>query len=83
MLSGVNTDKEPTFNTPLEPTTMPFGETNTTCPLVKPPFLLIEFTIPLILIWLSIKLINVEISLPLTSSWNIKFAISPLLKSKS
>ena len=25
---GVKTDKEPTFKTPLEPTTMPFGEIN-------------------------------------------------------
>ena len=45
--SGVNTDNEPTFNTPLAPTTIPLGETNTKCPLLNPPFSLFKaFTTP-------------------------------------
>ena len=34
----VKIDKLPTFNTPLEPTTIPFGETKTNCPfpLIEP-----------------------------------------------
>ena len=44
------TDKVPTFNTPLVPTNIPFGETNTTLPPVKSPFLFTEFTIPWIFI---------------------------------
>ena len=48
---GVITDKEPTFNTPLAPTTIPFGEINTTLPSERPPpALLRAFKIPLILI---------------------------------
>ena len=44
------TDSAPTFKTPLDPTTMPFGETKMTFPSEKPPAPLTAFKIPLILI---------------------------------
>ncbi len=63
---GVITDKLPTFKTPLEPTTMPFGEINIKLPSVLRapllPILVKALTIPLIFTPSFTRLMNVLIS---------------------
>ena len=75
----MRTDNEPTLSTPLEPTTIPLGDTKIACPLTKLPSR-IALTIPLILIVLSTKFTNFEtFSAPYLK---IRLAISPSDKLK-
>ena len=45
---GVNTPNDPTFTTPLAPTTKPLGDTNIARPFANAPFPSTEFSIPFI-----------------------------------